>query len=150
MSAENDLIQFMQHHTTYVPDGFIIDIRNHDELDELLKKIGIKKGYQMMADIACKGYEETFKEPFLFSNACVAYEIEYHTDAYMCMMKHRGYIRNITTFVFTRRLLVRACEDINISTCDVYNLQSILFQYYKGIRNCYKKTNKDPYKKFRL
>ena len=129
-------------------DGFSVDIDSeHASWDECIKSIGIHRAYRLMADRLCELYLDRYGEEFLFSNDCVAYEIEYHTDAYMTMMGYTGYVRNVTTFLFSRESLIEHCRVIDISVKDVDNFrQRTMFGYRRGIRDCYRGTERDPFR----
>lgn len=110
--------------------------------------MGIDNAYNYMSAYLCQKYEDNFGKAYLFTNECVAYEIEYHVDAYMRAQGYKQYRRNITTYVFSKQCLIDHCKTVDISTKDVENLkQSIMFRYKKGVRAEYKNTANDPYSK---
>ena len=129
--------------------GFSIDIESETaSWDASIKKLGIQEAYDYMSDYLCQKYNDAYGEEFLFSNKCVSYEIEYHVDAYMCMMGYKGYWRNVTTLWFSDDELIAHCKSVDISTNDTGDrLQKTVFGYKKGIRDCYKYTDRDPYAK---
>ena len=148
-SFETELKRLVKEHTCFYPSGFSISIEEETERwDICLKELGIHHGYDLMADYVCDLYKEKYGEDFLFTNKCVSYEIEYHTDGYMCMMGYKGYIRNITSFLFNKKKLIEHCRVIDISTKDVRNFrQRTMFNYKKGVRPQYRNTPKDPFKR---
>ena len=141
----------LERHTRITADGFSVDIgSDHEAWDECIKSLGVHKAYRIMADRLCEIYSERYGEEFLFSNECVAYELEYHVDAYMTMQGYSGYTRNITTMLFGREELIEHCKEVDISVRDVDNKkQRLMFGYRRGIRDCYKGTDKDPFAKQR-
>ncbi len=148
---DNDTIRLyalLESYTTITPDGFSVDIATeHEAWDDCIKTIGIHRAYRLMADRLCELYRDRYGEEFLFSNECVAYEIEYHFDAYMTMMGYTGYVRNVTTLLFSRESLIEHCSVIDISVKDVDNFrQRTMFGYRRGIRDCYKGTERDPFR----
>ena len=127
--------------------GFRINLEAASgEWDSAIKEAGIKAAYRHMAARLCGLYAVRFGEEYLYSDACVAYEIEYHTDAYMCALGRRGYRRNLTSFLFSRASLKRHCRVIDISVDDVYDWrQRAQFRYRRGVRERYRRTEKDPF-----
>lgn len=145
--AYQPLDALLEQYTEVNPKGFTVDLETRtDEWDRAIKAVGVRKAYDHIAAWLCGRYAERFGEEFLFSEACVCYEIEYHTDAYMCATGHRGYHRNVTSFLFSRESLKRHCRQIDISTDDVHDWkQRTQFGYKKGIRAKYRNTDKDPF-----
>ena len=130
-----------------VPDGFAVDIRDHERWDEVLKQTGLHEAYNYMAEWLCRAYFEKYGEEFLFHEKCVAYEIEYHIDAYMTLKGYKGYVPHVSVYLMPKDYLEKNCEEINISVNDVHNAkQASMFHYRKGIREIYRNTEKDPYK----
>ena len=146
--AVAELHRLLDENTTYYPWGFSIALgREEDAWDRTFRAIGLRQTYDAMADYVCRCFERKYGKPFLFSNDCVAYEIEYHTDAYMTMMGYTGYVRNVTTFLFSRESLIEHCRVIDISVKDVDNFrQRTMFGYRRGIRDCYRGTERDPFR----
>ena len=141
------LVSLLDSCTSISRTGFSIDLTVLTEKwNEYIRSLGVKRAYRLMADYLCDKYRAMYGRDYLFSNRCVAYEIEYHVDAYMWAQKFRGYCRNVTTWLFNRRKLILHCKEVDISTEDVYNRkQKWMFRYKKGIRECYKNTPEDPY-----
>ena len=137
----------LDEHATVDEYGFTIDLETAAaEWDSCMKEIGIQQAYDYMSSYLCQEYLDIYGEEFLFSNACVSYEIEYHVDAYMCMKGFSGYSRNVTTLIFNKDYLIDHCKVVNISTRDVTNVkQALMFDYRNGIRSKYVGTDKDPY-----
>ena len=148
-SAAERLRELADRSTRIMEDGFCIDLsRETATWDALLKAVGIKAGYRLLAEHLCRRYREKFGREFLFSDSCVAYEIEYHTDAYMCAVGYHGYIRNVTSWLFTKRQLISHCEKIDICTKDTADFrQRNMFRYKAGIRKCYRGTEHDPFRR---
>ena len=145
------LISLLNTCTAVHRTGFSIDLTVLTERwDQYIKAVGVKRAYALMAAHLCEKYKAMYGREFLFSERCVAYEIEYHVDAYMWSQRFRGYYRNITTWLFKRKDLVLHCKEVDISTEDVDNLkQRLMFRYKKGIRDCYKNTPDDPFRRTR-
>ena len=149
---DNDILRLyslLESYTKITPDGFSVDIATeHETWDDCIKALGVRNAYRLMADRLCELYNERYGEEFLFSNECVAYEIEYHVDAFMTMQGYSGYIRNVTTMLFSRESLIEHCKEVDISVKDVDNFrQRTMFGYRRGIRACYKGTERDPFSK---
>lgn len=99
-----------------------------------------------MSDQLCERYRQLYGREFLFTNRCVAYEIEYHVDGFMYARGFRGYRRNITTLLFSRKDLIAHCRTIDISADDVNSWrQKTMFGYRAGVREIYRNTDKDPF-----
>ena len=145
----DELLALADKYTEFTDEGFSINIKDETEKwNFFLKKGGIKAGYKALAKHICERYKEKYGKEFLFSDKCVAYEIEYHVDAYMCAMGYSGYIRNITSFLFTKDQLKSHCEVVDIYTYDWNNFrQKTMFRYRAGIRKCYRGTDADPYRR---
>ena len=145
------LISLLDTCTAVRRTGFSIDLTVLTERwNRYIKAIGVKRAYKLMAAYLCDKYKAVYGREFLFSERCVAYEIEYHVDAYMWAQRFRGYYRNITTWLFKRKDLILHCKEVDISTEDVDNLkQRLMFGYKKGIRECYKNTPDDPFRRSR-
>lgn len=142
-----ELKQLIEKHTRFYPSGFSISIEDETERwDHCLKQLGIHHGYDYMAEVVCNLYKNKYGKEFLFSNKCVSYEIEYHTDGYMYVMGYKGYIRNVTSYLFSKEELIEHCRVIDISTRDINNFrQRTMFNYKGGIRECYKNTAENPF-----
>ena len=145
--AERKLFRLLDRYAEIREDGFRVDLAAaHSQWDRCLKQLGLRTAYAKMAAYLCRRYQERFGEPFLFTERCVAWEIQYHTDAYMAARGYRRYSRNATTLLFTRQALERHCREIDISVFDTDDLrQRSMFRYRKGIRACYKNTERDPF-----
>lgn len=148
MDALNTLLALTEQHTDITEEGFSIRLSDAPaEWDAAIKAVGIHAAYAAMADRLCELYRLRFGREFLFTNACVTYEIEFHADAYFCAMGYSGYVRNVTTLAFTKQQLISHCEWIDISTEDAHDLrQKLMFGYVRGVRECYRGTEADPYR----
>ena len=146
-----ELYRLLNEYADITEDGFTIDLKSAvAEWDACISGIGQKEAYNLMSNYLCESYKQLCGEEFLFSNECVAYEIEYHVDAYMYTQGYKGYHRNITTLLLSKEYLEEHCKVIDISTNDVNDkLQRFMFNYQKGIREKYKGTAKDPFAKQR-
>ncbi len=144
-----ELHRLLDAHTRYVPAGFSIDL-GHDTEDwhRAIRTIGVKTACRYMAEHVCREYERRFGKAFLFSDACVAYEIKYHLDAYMVICGYGGYHRNMAAAILPGPLGTSRCKEIDISAGDARDLkQRIVFHYKKGIRDCYRGTKDDPFRR---
>ena len=149
INAEMD--RLLNEYATIDETGFTIDLESATaEWNSCISEMGVKEAYEYMSDYLCQKYKEKYEKEFLFSNSCVAYEIEYHVDAYMSVKGNSGYSRNITTYFMSAKYLIDHCKVVNISTNDVGNFkQEKMFGYKNGIRECYKNTPDDPYREDR-
>ena len=147
--AKKQLESLLECYTTFSESGFSINLDDVAPLwNARIQEIGTQEAYDYMSNYLCSKYYELYGEEFLFSNECVSYEIEYHIDAYMCMQEYSGYSRNITTYVFSKTYLIAHCKTVDIYVTDVDNRkQSTMFGYKNGIRECYKETDKNPFRK---
>ncbi len=127
--------------------GFAIDLESQQERwNSFLKKTGLHAGYRLMADGLSEVYRERYGRPYLFTENCMAYEIEYHADAFFWARGYRGYRRNITSFLFSREKLISHCRVIDISTDDTASRrQRLMFRYRRGVRPEYRNTPMDPF-----
>ena len=127
--------------------GFAIVLDEQPERwDGLLKRLGLRVGYRLMADRLAEEYEKHFGRHYLFTEKCMAYEIEYHADAYFWAAGYKGYRRNVTSLLFDRNELISHCRVIDISTDDVViRRQRLMFRYRKGVRPEYRNTPLDPF-----
>ena len=127
--------------------GFAIELeRQPERWDAFLKRAGLHRGYRMIADSLSETYLATYGRPYLFTEKCMAYEIEYHADAYFWACGYRGYRRHATSMLFDRESLISHCRIIDISTDDVASRrQRLMFRYRKGVRREYRNTEADPF-----
>ncbi len=146
-NAERKLVRLLDRYTEIRPDGFRIDLAGaHAQWDRCLKRIGLHRAYRRMAERLCRVYLERFGEPFLLTEDCVAWEIQYHVDAFMAARGYRHYSRNATTLLYSKAALISHCREVDISTEDIGDWkQRTMFRYRKGIRDCYRNTDRDPF-----
>ena len=151
-AAESALAALTEKYTQVREDGFSIDIEAEAAAWHAASfALGPKQAYRRMAQQICSLYREKYGRPFLFMEKCVAYEIEFHYDAFMLMHGFRGYIRNVATMLYTKKQLISHCRVIDISTDDISNLkQRLMFGYRRGVRPELKFTRSDPFRKERL
>ncbi len=135
--------------TKYYAQGFSIDIgKEPDKWDGIIRSIGVKNACRHMAEHVCREYEKRIGRPFLFGDACVSDEIKYHLDAFMVVRGYAGYHRNLAALLLPKRLIISRCKEIDISTNDARDLkQRYIFRYKRGIRDCYKNTPDDPFRR---
>ena len=145
--AVKQLYGLLEKYTKITEDGFAIDIEtDFRQWDRCAKTIGIHPCYKRMSRWLAEKYAQIYSKPYLFTEECMAYEIEYHFDAFMWSMGLKGYTRNVTTLIFSKAQLISHCRIINISTTDAHDIrQKTMFAYRKGVRQCYRGTSEDPY-----
>ena len=150
-NAERKLIRLLDRYAEIRPDGFRINLAAaHAQWDRCLKQLGLHYAYARMAAYLCHTYLKRFGEPFLFSEDCVAWEIQYHVDAYMAARGYRHYSRNATTLLYSKAALISHCREVDISVDDMNDWkQRTMFRYRSGIRDCYKNTPRDPFRRRR-
>ncbi len=113
-----------------------------------MKRLGLDEAYDRIAEYLCRTYRERFGEPFLLTEECIAGEIRYHADAYMSAKGYRHYSRNVTTLLFSKASLEKHCKEVDISLKDLDSWkQRMMFRYRKGIRGCYRGTDRDPFRR---
>lgn len=149
MEKETEIINaLLERSTAMTEDGFSVDIASeHPAWEAAIKALGVHPAYRQMAAHLCEMYEARYGMPFLFSEDCVAYELEYHIDAFMTMQGYKGYTRNVTTLLFDRESLIRHCCAVDINVKDVADLkQRLMFGYREGVRACLRGTERDPFR----
>lgn len=132
--------------TEVLPEGFRIDLSAAPEQwNALSRTLGSKALCRVCAETLEKAYEQQFREPFLFSARCMAFEFRYHLNAYLSVKGFRK-LRHVTTLILKPNEIERTCHSIEIDRNDVYRLtQRLLFRYFFGIRKGYRRTARDPY-----
>ena len=103
-------------------------------------------------------FVETFGRQFLFSEKCIANEIYAHFVGFMWSIRRKGY--NLPYYMLgyclyhkkfkisdMRNQIYYACKEADIYEKDVYDNpgEAKVYDYYNGINDVYKNTNKDPY-----
>lgn len=131
-------------------EGFAIRLdRAQKEWNAAIRAAGRKEAYRRMAEWLCRTYRERFGREYLFTEKCVAFEIQFHADAYFSVTVG-GYPRHIGTLPFSGEALISHCRVIDISTEDVKSLkQRLMFGYRRGIRRCWRGTPRDPFRRMR-
>lgn len=113
----------------------------------LCRAFGAKPLCAFLSEALSNAYKARFSEAFLFSERCMAFEIKYHLNAYLCVKGFR-HVRHVSTLLFPKPVLDRACRSIEIDSADVYKIhQRLAFRYFFGIRKECRKTARDPYAK---
>lgn len=127
-------------------EGFRVDLSERtDEWAALSEALGSKRLCAYCADALEKAYRKRFGEAFLFSERCVAFELLYHLNAYLCVKGYRR-TRPVSTLLFQKASVERRCRTAEIDKNDVYRLsQRIAFRYFSGVRSLYRRTARDPY-----
>ena len=132
--------------TEVLREGFRIDLSEDPAAwNALSRAIGSKRLSRICAETLEQAYERTYREPFLFSARCMAFEFRYHLNAYLWAKGLRR-LRHVTTLILTRKRIEDKCHSVEIDRTDVYRLsQRLLFRYFFGIRSGYRRTDCDPY-----
>ena len=145
--GRDELLELLEKYTSIEEDGIIIDIKiEGDEWDKAIKRMGVKKAYMFMAEYVCGKYKDLYGKDFLFTESCVAYEIEYHVDAYMRIKGKSGYSSHFTTWFMPKDDIDVSCSSVDIFATDVNSFaQSIMFGYRNGVRKQYRNTEEDPF-----
>ncbi|MBR5094901.1 MAG: hypothetical protein IK095_07390 [Oscillospiraceae bacterium] len=145
--ARAALYALLDAHTSFSETGFSVDIAaSTDRWDACIRALGAAVTYDEMARYLCERSRELYGREFLFSDRCVANEIAYHMNAYLCVRRYPGYRRHLTTYIFAKGYLIEHCKEIDISTDDVKSWrQRTMFGYRRGIREIYKGTADDPF-----
>lgn len=148
-SSRDALAALCLRSTAISEKGFAVDLRGETaRWQALVADLGRKEAYRLAAATLCEAYERRYGRAFLFSEACVAFEIAYHADAYFWTRGFRHPGRHLTTLLFERQKLARHCEVIDISTDDIaVTKQRLMFGYAAGVRPCYRKTERDPFER---
>ncbi|MBR2832156.1 MAG: hypothetical protein IKE57_04425 [Oscillospiraceae bacterium] len=143
--------ELLDRHTTFVENGFSVDLEPETlRWRDLAAQLGAKELCRIMSGHLCARFRERSGREFLFSDECVAYELEYHLRGYLWARGYGGWGRHITTWLLPRSLVLARCKEIDISSDDIASLpQLIVFRYRKGIRESYKNTPDDPFRKKR-
>ena len=140
--AEKLLDRLTDRYLTLKPDAAALDFSARpSQWDAAIRALGRDRAYARVADRLCAAYLERFGAEFPFTEACVAYEIAYHANAYLWTQGFRGYPRHITTRLLSRAALERHCRSVEIDRKDINDLrQRLIFHYRSGLR---KKPNTD-------
>lgn len=87
-----------------------------EKLYEAVEILGINRVTELMAGVALCLYKEKVGEAYLLPQKTVAYEIQYHVEAYFYATGKKEYFwkRHITTWAFPKKVLERRCEVIDI------------------------------------
>lgn len=135
-------------HTEVRKDGFSIHLDDaQTEWNSAIHAAGRKPAYRAMANYLSKLYREQYGREFLFSERCMAFEIQFHADAYLAMTVG-GYPRHIATLPFSRKSLISHCRVIDISEDDVKSVkQRFMFGYRRGVREQLRGTERDPFRR---
>ena len=143
-----DMEMLCKAHTEIREDGFSVNLeRERTQWDAAIRAAGRRRAYRSMAECICRLYGEKYGREFLFTEKCVAFEIQFHADAYFAVTVG-GYPRHIATLPFSRNALISHCRVIDISVDDVKDLkQRCLFRYRRGVRPSLRGTERDPFRR---
>ncbi|MBR0082016.1 MAG: hypothetical protein IJP98_04670 [Clostridia bacterium] len=132
--------------TKVLPEGFRIDLSLAPmDWNNAIHRFGGRTLFRGCAGRLAAWYRETFGNDFLFSVPCMTFELRYHADAYLWTQGLRT-LRHVTTLLFPKREIERACRSVEIDTGDVYRWsQRLMFRYFFGILPRYRRTERDPY-----
>ncbi len=142
-----ELYALLDESTSMEEKGFSIDLQTRErEWNRCIDRLGTRQSYRLMAERLCEEYRERYGREFLFSVPCVAYEIRFHANAFLWAKGYPGYLRNVSTWLFSRAKLILHCKEVDISTDDVQSLrQRLMFRYRRGVRTCYRGGDADPF-----
>ena len=134
---------------TVTREGFALDFSAEPEAwDRYLKARDRDAAYQALAEALCGRYEARFGEPFLFTEACVAWEVRYHAEAYFHALGYPGYRPHLSTWLFDRDSLIRHTRSVEIDVGDAHDpRQALMFGYRSGVRDCWRGTDRDPFRR---
>ncbi len=146
LSIKDNIDHILSGCATILPEGFQIMLyKDPSSWQEAVKAYGSKAVCNTVAEWLSESYRRTFGAAFLFSDACLSFEFQYHLNAYLCTQGLR-HLRHITTFAIPKKLLERACRSVEIDTNDIWKWsQRLMFRYFFGIRKELKCTERDPY-----
>ena len=136
-------------------DSISIDLSTTGEAFRFaIDTIGIDNVSNLVAIEACAKFKSSVGRDIIFTEKCVAYEIQEHIEAYLWSTGERA-LPNLISIGFM--VIKRSCDpnnvylatvDINIHEADATTdiLQAVMFNYYHGIREEYQYlTGFDPY-----
>ena len=134
-AARDTLEQLTALHLTVSPGVLSLDLSAAPEKWETaIRTLGRKTAYERLGALVCARYQAETGQPFLFSDACVAYELGWHIDAYL-WTRDRRWPRPLLTRLFSRDALERHCRTVDIAERDLHTPhQRIIFRYKKGLR----------------
>lgn len=147
-TERNDAAALLFSCAEVLPEGFRIELsETADRWAVVSRAIGSRRLCSFAADALSGAYRETFGEPFLFSEHCMAFEIRYHLNAYLWTKGLRSG-RHVSTLILRRARIEHTCHSIEIDKTDVYRLsQRIAFRCFFGIRPELRRGPADPYAK---
>ena len=147
--GEKELSALLMESTTFFDTGFSVDLKAAPERwHRCASALGLRRCCDLMSEWLCREYAARYGREFLFSAACVSFEIRYHLAAYMWAMGYPGYRRNLTAYLFSREKLIGHCQEIDISVTDTASRrQRVMFGYRKGVRPVYRNTSADPFRR---
>ena len=121
---------------TIRPDGLSLDLSGDPAAwDRVIRELGRKQAYARMAEALCEAFRRQNGRELIFTEACVAYELGWHINAYLWTQGFRGYPRHILTRLFSRTALDRHCRSVEIDEKDLHNpRQRLVFHYKRGLR----------------
>ena len=134
--------------TAVKAEGFCVDLSEAPAAwAELTRALGSRRLCTKAAALLSDAYRARFSQPFLFSPRCMAFELRYHLNAYLCMKGFRR-LRHISTLLFSKADLERRCRTVEIDTNDAYRRgQRLAFRYFFGVDRSCRRTARDPYAK---
>lgn len=117
-------------------DGFSLDLSGDPAgWDRLIRELGRRAAYAHMSQVLCRAFFRQNGRDLIFTEACVAYELGWHANAYLWTQGFRGCHRHILTWLFSKAALERHCRSVEIDEKDLHNLrQRLVFHYKRGLR----------------
>ena len=144
-----EVCELIDRYTTFGERGFSVDLEPEAERwRDLATELGAKELCRIMSGHLCARFKERNGREFLFGDDCVAYELEFHLRGYLWAKGYGNWGRHITIWLLPRSLVLARCREIDISAGDIASLpQRVVFRYRKGIRELYRNTPEDPFRK---
>ena len=130
------LDELVKKYGTIKPDGVALDLsKDPERWDRLIRILGRKRAYARIAEGLCREFRQQNGRELIFTEACVAYELGWHINAYLWTQGFRGYPRHLLTYAFSRDALDRHCRTVEIDEKDLQNFrQRTVFHYKRGLR----------------
>ena len=146
-NARRELRRLTEAYTALTEKGFAVDLRKETAAwHAAVLSLGAHEAYKLMSELLCSAYARRYGREYLFTEKCVAFEIDFHAEAYFWTQGLAGHVRHPSTLLFSREELMRHCRVIDISVDDVNKpRQRLMFGYEEGVRPCYRNTEQDPF-----
>ena len=145
--AQALLLDLMAQNTEFSEKGFSLHLADRQmDFDRAIRALGRKNAYARMSEYICDTYARLYGRPYLFSERCIRFEIQYHVDTFFRASGYPGYPGYLPNLLFRRAALILHTKEVDVSTDDVADWrQRSMFGYRRGIRPCHRRTEKDPF-----